>query len=282
MISISSIAIQFRVKTIKAILNNFFGYFGFKLVSNDFFKRAHLESEQLSRIQGKSTFLNRVSHSPETRNILDAIFESKSQLYQDLFVLETLQYKKNGIFVEFGAGDGIHLSNTYLLEKFFQWDGVLAEPAKGFHKSLHNSRKAKISERLVWSKSDEEIDFFENEIGELSGSHSVAKARIRDSYKVRTVTLLDLLIEYELPNFIDFLSIDTEGSELEILEKFDFDLFKFGVICVEHNYSANQEPIHQLLSRNGYIRVLESESVFDDWYIQSETGKLGERKEFTL
>ena len=55
----------------------------------------------------------------------------KRQINQDIFVLYTLNWKRNGFFVEFGATNGIDLSNTYLLEKDFGWKGILSEPNPG-------------------------------------------------------------------------------------------------------------------------------------------------------
>ena len=67
--------------------------------------------------------------------------KSKSQLRQDLFVLSQLNFKTNGFFVEFGATNGVDLSNTYLMEKEFGWSGILAEPARGWHKDLDKKSK---------------------------------------------------------------------------------------------------------------------------------------------
>jgi len=67
---------------------------------------------------------------------------SKSQLRQELFVLGELGFKRNGFFIEFGASNGVDHSNTYLLEKRFNWRGILAEPARIWHKSLEVNRSA--------------------------------------------------------------------------------------------------------------------------------------------
>jgi hypothetical protein len=57
--------------------------------------------------------------------------DSKSQLGQDIFALFTSNFKTGGTFLEIGAADGITLSNSYILEKYFGWTGVLCEPAIG-------------------------------------------------------------------------------------------------------------------------------------------------------
>lgn len=78
-----------------------------------------------------------------------------------------------------------------------------------------------------------------------------------------TESLHDLLIRLKAPRDIDYLSIDTEGSELAILSTFPFDRWNVRLITVEHNYSADREPIRALLSSHGYART---ESQWDDWY----------------
>ena len=86
-------------------------------------------------------------------------------------------------------------------------------------------------------------------------------------YYVETITLNDLLANYNSPLNIDFLSIDTEGSEFDILENFNFAKYTISVIVCEHNFTSNRLKIHSLLTGKGYVRFLESISGFDDWYI---------------
>ncbi len=69
------------------------------------------------------------------------------------------------------------------------------------------------------------------------------------------------------PKIIDYLSIDTEGSEFDILNAFDFGEYSFRVITCEHNYTEKRLLIHDLLKKNGYKRVFEEISLFDDWYV---------------
>lgn len=84
---------------------------------------------------------------------LKLIGESKAQLRQDLLVLWLLDFKRNGIFIEFGATDGVDLSNTYLLEKNFAWTGILAEPATIWHKALRANRNCLIDTHAISSSS---------------------------------------------------------------------------------------------------------------------------------
>ena len=63
------------------------------------------------------------------------------------------------------------------------------------------------------------------------------------------------------------MSVDTEGSEFDILKSLDFKKRKIKIITVEHNYHKNRRKINYLLEKNGYLRVHKDFSKFDDWYI---------------
>jgi len=208
---------------------------------------------------------------------------SHSQLHQDLFVLDILNFKHDGFFVEFGACDGKYLSNTLMMEENFNWKGILSEPCRQWHKELKASRSAIVDTRCVWSKTGESIEFLElvddaalsghsgslQSLDDLRSEQSKRADMIR-KYPVETVSLNDLLDQNTNRSFIDFLSVDTEGSEFEILKKLDFKKYSFGVVCVEHNYKSHRESIHALLRKNGYVRKNQSLSRFDDWYVNQK------------
>jgi FkbM family methyltransferase len=200
---------------------------------------------------------------------------SKAQLRQDLFVISELGPIKNGYFVEFGATDGISLSNTFLLEQHLGWNGILAEPAKVWHAQLKENRSAQIELDCVWNKTGEEIVFSEVENAEYSTIKGLGSddmhAEIRKnekSYTVNTISLNDLLSKYDAPAHMEYLSVDTEGSELEILSSFDFTKYSFSVITCEHNHTDDREKIFKLLTSYGYMRKYEDLSLFDDWYVR--------------
>jgi FkbM family methyltransferase len=224
----------------------------------------------------KKTLIKRVWGSGISSSVeKNLLRHSKSQLGQDLVGLSVSGLDKPGFFVEFGAADGVALSNSHILEKHFGWSGILCEPSNGWHEALKQNRSCIIDTRCVYSVSGEKINFSENYLGELSAitayaepnAHGVLK-RTTSSYEVETISLLDLLKTHNAPKFIEFLSIDTEGSEFEILRNFDFQNYRFGAICVEHNFADTREKINELLTANGYIQVHSDLSDFDDWYFQ--------------
>lgn len=204
---------------------------------------------------------------------IDLLVFSKSQINQDLVVLSALNFKKKGYFVEFGAVDGIKFSNTYLLEKKFGWSGILVEPDINNRSKLQKNRNSILDFRCVWKKTKHVISFFISNYNLYSLAakdieKSTHKSKLNEGVfmDVETVRLDHLLDEHEAPRLIDYLSIDTEGSEFDILSSFNFKKYKFQVITVEHNYTDKREKIFKLLTKNGYIRKYANLSKFDDWY----------------
>ncbi len=225
-----------------------------------------------------SDFLNSIQPT-DRRKILKLFRQSHSQIRQDLFVLNELNYKENGFFVEFGATNGIDLNNTYLLEKDFAWKGILAEPGRVWRNDLRKNRpNAIIEERLIWKDSKSVLLFNETPMAEFSTidllSNRDAHRGHRENgakYKVETISLNDLLDYHNAPSIIDYLSIDTEGSEYEILSCLDFERYSFRVITCEHNYSKQRKLINRLLTKHGYKRKYEEISLFDDWYVKVDS-----------
>jgi FkbM family methyltransferase len=216
-----------------------------------------------------------------TVQLLNAMRESKSQLRQDLFVLSELEFKRGGYFVEFGATDGVDLSNSHLLEKSYGWSGIVAEPARTWHNALRANRSCYIESKCVWRDSNSELVFHEAKEGEFSTIDTFSESDLhknrrlnRRTYRVETISLLDLLDKYNAPKVIDYLSIDTEGSEYEILSHFDFDKYRFRVITCEHNCTPQREKIHSLLASHGYRRKFEELSRYDDWYVLDATQEI--------
>jgi len=228
--------------------------------------------ERLKQLPNDISSILQLSNN-QLAKILEIKGKTKAQLKQDLFVLLETNFKKNGFFVEFGATNGLDLSNTWLLEKEYGWNGILAEPAKAYHESIRKNRSCHIDEGCVWSESNSFIDFMECQSGELSTISKFKnldfhKREESEIYKVKTISLNDLLKKYNAPKKIEYLSIDTEGSELEILNNFNFKEYEFGIITCEHNFNNNRQKIKNLLFKNGYKQKYAGFSDFDDWYVK--------------
>ncbi len=193
--------------------------------------------------------------------------QSFSQHGQDIHLIKHVYPdKRSGYFVEVGAHDGVMMSNTLLLEKYFNWRGLCIEPNTNNYSKLLAARKCDTSPFAVYNVDDAEVDFMEDPHGGCSGIADTATGERFPTVKVKTKKLTTLLDEHNAPNFIEYLSIDTEGSEYDILAAHDFERYRFGYICVEHNHHAeNRRKIRQLLESKGY--QFYRTNIVDDEYI---------------
>lgn len=253
------------------MIQNFLAIFNFRIVKLDYYLNLAKEINSYKNFARNEL----LKISLENQGIQNLVLSSNSQIGQDLFVLSKLKGKKSGFFVEFGACDGISFSNSYLLEKNFKWDGILVEPGKNWHLDLRKNRSCIIDYRCVNSDSNRFVQFSETTIPELSTIEEFEKQDehqrlIIDRYQVKTVSLIDLLKDNNAPKVIDYLSIDTEGSEFSILNNFDFEQYQFRIITCEHNFTENRDKIFELLSKNGYQRIWPEFTSFDDWYIKPD------------
>ena len=211
-------------------------------------------------------------------------YQINSQLYQDIFAEFVTGDNQNKTFLEFGATDGLNLSNSYSLEKFSNWKGVIAEPDPQWHKRLKFNRPdSRIIYDCIWTKSNETLDFVSSYYGELSTLEKYkfsdkesmpANSKNRNSnskkIKVNTISLNDLInIEFNKKS-PSYISIDTEGSEYEIIKSFDFNNYRPQIFTIEHNHTFFEKKIDDLLIHHDYKRIFKKLTAFDAWYVSEE------------
>lgn len=197
-----------------------------------------------------------------------AITPYLSQVGQDKFVNEIFfKNKTHGVFIDIGAHDGKTGSNTYFFEKELQWNGICFEPLPHLFEKLQQERMSVCINSCVSAVQGEVAFLHVDSIDEmLSGMICTYDPRqlnivLNDishyggackTLMLPSVTLSSVLDEHQIFH-IDFLSIDTEGSELSILKTIDFKKYTIDVITIENNY-GNPE-IKEHLERNGYIFI---------------------------
>ncbi len=237
------------------------------------FDRLVGKEQQFLRYQSFLSFARSVN-SDHVKQALELLPESKGEIFQDIFAALARERQGPGFFVEFGATDGISGSNTWLLEKELGWSGIVAEPGRGWQLSLARNRNCTIETDCVWSMTGEQLEFTQAQEAGFStlsvyadkDRHSSHRANGR-RYLVQTVSLHDMLTRSNAPRSIDYVSIDTEGSEFDILSRFPFASWDISVLTIEHNFREDRAAMHSLMTANGFVRVLTELSKFDDWYV---------------
>jgi len=195
--------------------------------------------------------------------------------------------KKNGVFVEVGALDGIGASNTYFFEKERNWSGLLIEPNPvEFRKMEKIDRELSIKENCAISNEEGDINFLsiEGPCNVLSGilefyneNHLNRINRELDSYKsyeeghelysksetikMKAVRLQTLFDKYNFVD-IDLVSIDVEGAEMNVLDSIDFDKTNISCFLIENNYGLDKETKFLIGKGYKFIGNIEWDSVF--------------------
>ncbi len=221
----------------------------------------------------RKTFDHLITSHNQLSNLVQKCLDLRAAHFQDLWLLSVLG-SSSGFFVEFGGYDGVTSSNTYVLEKKFNWSGIVAEPGLAFKESLLKNRVCALDFRAIWDVSGESIFFNEDEVeGYLSVASEDKKVETHNkssTYEVKTVTLLDLLEDHDAPKVIDYISVDIEGSEIRVLREFFEKNSKYEVKCwtVEHNFRNDRKSLRDLFTDHGYEVVNEELSYRDYWFIK--------------
>ena len=172
-----------------------------------------------------------------------------SQSGQDKIIKNSFfRSKKNGYFVEIGAFDGVLGSNCIHFEKSMNWEGIAIEPSKIQFEKLSKNRNCKVLNKAI-SSTEKDVEFIEvieglTQMSGIDDDNYSAKLIIENNKKnkfnknkMKTSTFEKSILTKE----IDYLSIDIEGAELDVLKSINFQEFIIKVISVENN---NPEKIN--------------------------------------
>ncbi|MBS4065607.1 MAG: FkbM family methyltransferase [Chitinophagaceae bacterium] len=187
----------------------------------------------------------------------------QSQYEQDKFVDQVVfNGKRNGVFVDIGAYDGITFSNSYFFEKFRGFKGICIEPNPNAYKLLEKNRSSKNLNVCVGNTSGKVKFLCVEGYGEMLSciydeSNTEHLARVDETIRIHggdkrieeiEVVTFGQIIDENLEK-IDFFTIDTEGFEFEILKMIDFDKYNILALAVE----VNDDAVISFLENQGYI-----------------------------
>ena len=194
------------------------------------------------------------------------------QYKQDKWLIEEyFKFKTNGYFIDLAAGDGIFISNTYLLEKELNWQGICIEAIDKTFIELQKNRSVSCDNNCILDDFST-IDFINakkttNWEHLLSGvntfipkHHNIIK---ESTVSKKTISLNTLLNKHNCPDYIDYVSLDVEGCELTILKHFfTNNTRKIKMWMIEN---SDEKNVIQLMTNNGYRHLgkLHIDNIFE-------------------
>lgn len=171
--------------------------------------------------------------------------------YNEKEILDRLFQPTSGAsfrrLVEIGAADGVDNSNSYELLNAHNWLALLVEPHPGYFMDLlklyTNDLRVKLSNYAVAGQTSR------RRLG-LDGQCSSLIYSKPNSIEVQCVTLTELLGLYDIPHNFEFLSVDCEGADMEVLGSLDWKTYKPKAVCVEH--SMSKATLNEFMEHQGY------------------------------
>ena len=185
----------------------------------------------------------------------------KSQFGQDDWVIDHFDKKRGLVYVESGVNDGDEGSNTARLDTEFDWKGFCIDPRQ-------NNMEGRTCTQLhvALGSENKEVEFLVNDA--LSGVKGIvdnhgknvhhAQMQGKESIKVKMRRTDELFKEANVPRVIDYMSLDVEGSEVEVLKSFPFDKHCVSFATIETNRdSGASTAIRGIMESHGYEFVKE-------------------------
>lgn len=203
-------------------------------------------------------------------------FNYFSQFNQDKFLNEVVfSNKKNGFFIDIGAHDGVSYSNSLFFERFNNWSGICVEPNPVVFNKLVLNRKS-INLNVCIGSKNKKVKFTQIE------GYSEMLSGVTENYDERHIQRInnDILlkggkkseIEVDMISLdsveglknrkIDFISIDTEGNEYDIVHSINFDLLDIKSLVIENNYKDNRMAAYLNFFGFELIYKLDCDEVF--------------------
>lgn len=195
-----------------------------------------------------------------------------SQNGEDVLLTEIFKDKDSGFFVEVGCVDGRQYSNTLTFEER-GWKGMCIEAHAGYIDLLRQNRPNSIICHCAAGENDEDnVPFYANSLGSLSTLDRSRESHFRETFgefftgfeeqQVDKRTLNTLFRQHDVTE-VDFISVDVEGYEVEVLKGLDLSKYKPRVLLIESENREHRSRLDSLLYPKGYIRSVKvSQNIF--------------------
>lgn len=198
-----------------------------------------------------------------------------SHFGHDQWVAETFNFRRDAYFLDFGAFDGVTASNTLALERDLGWRGIAVEANPTYYPSLCRSRSCITINAALWRNSRRVVEMV-NAHGlscvadhiNFDGHERERQDISKGHFNIETISPNDLLRRFDAPDRIEYLSLDIEGCEAEVLKSIDLGYYQIALMSIEHSHvPERQTAIRRHLLPLGYEVF---ERFHDDWFFHRQ------------
>ena len=193
---------------------------------------------------------------------------------EDLIISDLTKNIKNGFYVDAGCYHPLHLSNTYLLYKR-SWTGINIDISEFSIKLFNYLRPNDVNINSAVSNMEKEISFYyQKKLSQLSTiKKAISNERMQGNIKekkIKSLKLNSILNQSKFKNRqIDFLNIDVEGADFEVLKSLDFTIYEPKIICIEiMEKNIFVSEIYNFLKDLNYKKIWSSKSSFNHIFLK--------------
>ena len=193
---------------------------------------------------------------------------------EDLIISDLTKNIKNGFYVDAGCYHPLHLSNTYLLYKR-SWNGINIDISEFSIKLFNYLRPNDVNINSAVSNTEKEISFYyQKKLSQLSTiKKAISNERMQGNIKekkIKSLKLNSILNQSKFKNRqIDFLNIDVEGADFEVLKSLDFTIYEPKIICIEiMEKNIFESEIYNFLKDLNYKKIWSSKSSFNHIFLK--------------
>lgn len=193
---------------------------------------------------------------------------------EDLIIEDLTKNIKNGFYVDAGCYHPLHLSNTFLLYKR-SWNGINIDISEFSIKLFNYLRPNDVNINSAVSNTEKEISFYyQKKLSQLSTiKKEISNERMQGNIKekkIKSLKLNSILNQSKFKNRqIDFLNIDVEGADFEVLKSLDFTIYEPKIICIEiMDKNIFESEIYNFLKDINYKKIWSSKSSFNHIFLK--------------